>query len=44
MEEKKKIIKKVKKEVKRNNTYSISRNHSSFINTFSSGNRTKCRR
>ena len=44
MEEKKKIIKKVKKEVKRNNTYSISRNNSSFINTISSGNKFKYRR
>ena len=44
MEEKKKIIKKVKKEVKRNNTYSISRNYRSFINFISSGNWTKCRR
>ena len=44
MEEKKKLIKKIKKEAKRNNIDSISRNHSSFINTFSSSNRTKHRK
>ena len=36
--------KKIKKEVKRNNFNSISCNHRSFINTFSSSNRAKCRR
>ena len=37
-------IKKMKKQAKRNNLDSISRNHCSIINTFSSSNRTKCRR
>ena len=37
-------IKKMKKQAKRNNLDSISRNYCSIINTFSSSNRTKCRR
>ena len=37
-------IKKMKKQVKRNNLDSISRNHRGLVNTFSSSNRFKCRR
>ncbi len=38
------LIRKVKKETKRNNLNSISCNNSSFINTISSGNKFKYRR
>ena len=44
MNENNELIRKVKKETKRNNLNSISSNNSSFINTISSGNRFKYRR
>ena len=44
MNENNELIRKVKKETKRNNLNSISCNNSSFINTISSGNKFKYRR